>query len=41
MIGVETLRPLQAIVAPAARRGQVKVAGAAYDLRTGGVTLAV
>jgi len=40
-IGVETLRALQPIVAPAVKRGQVKVVGAVYDLRTGGVTLAV
>jgi carbonic anhydrase len=38
-IGVETLRSLQPIVAPAVKRGQVKVVGAMYDLRTGSVTL--
>ncbi len=38
-IGVETLRDLQPIVAPAVKRGQVKVVGAMYDLRTGSVTL--
>jgi carbonic anhydrase len=38
-IGVETLRSLQPIVAPALKRGQIKVVGAMYDLRTGSVTL--
>ena len=38
-IGVETLRSLQPIVAPAVKRGAVKIAGAMYDLRTGGVSL--
>jgi carbonic anhydrase len=38
-IGVETLRGLQPIIAPAVKRGQIKVVGALYDLRTGGVTL--
>jgi carbonic anhydrase len=38
-IGVETLRTLQPIVAPAVKRGQVKIVGAVYDLRNGGVTL--
>ena len=38
-IGVGTLRGLQPIVAPAVKRGQVKVVGAMYDLRTGSVTL--
>jgi carbonic anhydrase len=38
-IGVETLRGLQPIVAPAVKRGQVKVVGAMYDLRTGSVTV--
>ena len=38
-IGVEQLRGLHPIVAPAVRRGQVKVVGAVYDLRTGGVAL--
>jgi carbonic anhydrase len=38
-IGVEVLRGLQPIVAPAVKRGRVKVVGAVYDLRTGGVTL--
>lgn len=41
MIGVETLQNLQPIMAPAVKRGRVKVVGAVYDLRTGGVTLAV
>jgi len=40
-IGVEQLRSLQPIVAPAVKRGRVKVVGAVYDLRTGGVTLTV
>jgi carbonic anhydrase len=38
-IGVETLRGLQPIVAPAVKRGQVKVVGAMYDLRTGSVSV--
>jgi len=38
-IGVETLRSLPPVVAPAVKRGQVKVVGAMYDLRTGSVTL--
>jgi carbonic anhydrase len=38
-IGVARLRSLQPIVAPAVTRGRVKVVGAMYDLRTGGVTL--
>ena len=38
-IGVDLLRDLQPIVAPAVKRGQVKVVGAMYDLRTGSVTL--
>jgi len=38
-IGVETLRDLQPIVAPAVKRGQVKVVDAMYDLRTGGVSV--
>jgi len=38
-IGVEQLRSLQPIVAPAVKRGRVKVVGAMYDLRTGSVTL--
>ncbi len=38
-IGVDLLRDLQPIVAPAVKRGQVKVVGAIYDLRTGSVTL--
>ena len=38
-IGVETLRDLQPIVAPAVKRGQVKVVGAMYDLRTGSVSV--
>jgi carbonic anhydrase len=38
-IGVEVLRSLQPIVAPAVKRGRVKVVGAVYDLRTGSVTL--
>jgi carbonic anhydrase len=41
VIGVERLRSLQPIVAPAVKRGRVKVVGAVYDLRTGGVTLTV
>jgi carbonic anhydrase len=40
-IGVGVLRGLQPIVAPAVKRGRVKVVGAVYDLRTGGVTLTV
>ena len=40
-IGVEQLRNLQPIVAPAVKRGRVKVVGAVYDLRTGGVTRTV
>ena len=40
-IGVEQLRRLQPILAPAVTRGQVKVVGAVYDLRTGGVALTV
>ena len=38
-LGVATLNGLQPIVAPAVKRGRVKVVGALYDLRTGGVTL--
>jgi carbonic anhydrase len=38
-IGVDQLRGLQPIVAPAVRRGRVKVVGAMYDLRTGIVSL--
>ncbi len=38
-IGVEQLRRLQPSVAPAVKRGQVKVVGAMYDLRTGSVSL--
>lgn len=38
-IGVERLRSLQPIVAPAVARGRVKVVGAMYDLRSGSVTL--
>ena len=38
-IGVGLLRTLQPIVGPAVKRGQVKVVGAMYDLRTGRVTL--
>ncbi len=38
-IGVDLLRDLQTIVAPAVKRGKVKVVGAMYDLRTGSVTL--
>ena len=38
-IGVGLLRGLQPIVAPAVKRGQVKVVGAMYDLRTGSVAL--
>jgi len=40
-IGVGVLRSLQPIVAPAVKRGRVKVVGAVYDLRTGSVTLTV
>ena len=40
-IGVGLLRTLQPIVAPAVKRGQVKVVGAMYDLRTGRVALTV
>lgn len=40
-IGVGLLRGLQPIVAPAVKRGQVKVVGAMYDLRTGKVALTV
>jgi carbonic anhydrase len=39
-LGVETLRTLQPIMAPAVSRGQVRIVGAVYDLRTGVVTLA-
>jgi carbonic anhydrase len=38
-IGVEQLRSLQPILAPAVKRGRIKVVGAMYDLRTGSVTL--
>jgi carbonic anhydrase len=38
-IGVETLRALRPIVAPAVKRGAVKVVGAFYDLRTGAVSM--
>ena len=38
-IGVARLQSLQPIVAPAVTRGRVKVVGAVYDLRTGGVAL--
>jgi carbonic anhydrase len=38
-IGVGLLRDLQPIVAPAVKRGRVKVVGAMYDLRTGSVSL--
>jgi len=38
-IGVERLRGLQPVVAPAVKRGQVRVIGAVYDLRTGSVAL--
>jgi len=40
-IGVAQLRSLQPIIAPAVKRGRVRVVGAVYDLRTGGVTLTV
>ena len=40
-IGVRVLRGLQPIVAPAVKRGRVKVVGAVYDLRSGRVTLTV
>lgn len=38
-LGVETLQGLPPILAPAVKRGRVKIVGALYDLRTGGVTL--
>src|SRR5712691_11698228 len=38
-IGVGQLRSLQPIVAPAVKRGAVKVVGAVYDLSTGRVSL--
>ncbi len=38
-IGVGQLRSLQPIVAPAVKRGAVKVVGAVYDLSTGSVSL--
>jgi len=38
-IGVEQLRGLQPIVAPAVQSGRIKVVGAMYDLRAGSVTL--
>lgn len=38
-IGVVVLRGLQPILAEAVKQGRVKVVGAVYDLRTGGVTL--
>lgn len=38
-LGVETLRTLQPIVAPAVKRGAAKVVGALYDLRTGAVSV--
>lgn len=37
--GVQTLQGLPPIIAPAVKRGRVKIVGAVYDLRTGGVTL--
>ena len=40
-IGVQTLQGLQPVIAPAVKRGQVKVVGALYDLSTGRVTLTV
>ena len=39
LLGVETLNNLDPIVRPAVSKGQVKVVGAVYDLRTGAVTL--
>jgi carbonic anhydrase len=39
LIGVDTLNKLDPIVAPAVSKGQVKVVGAVYDLRTGAVAL--
>jgi carbonic anhydrase len=38
-IGVERLHGLQPIVAPAIKKGALKVVGAVYDLRTGKVTV--
>jgi carbonic anhydrase len=38
-IGVEQLRSLQPILAPAVKRGRIKVVGAMYDLATGSVTM--
>lgn len=38
-LGVETLRALRPVMAPAVARGRVRVVGAVYDLRTGGVAL--
>ena len=38
-IGVQTLSSLEPIVGPAVSRGQVKIVGAVYDLRTGAVAL--
>ena len=40
LLGVETLNNLDPIVRPAVSKGQVKVVGAVYDLRTGAVALA-
>ncbi|HYV66424.1 MAG TPA: carbonic anhydrase [Myxococcales bacterium] len=38
-LGVETLRTLRPVLAPAVAGGRVRVVGAVYDLRTGGVVL--
>jgi carbonic anhydrase len=38
-LGVQTLTSLEPIVGPAVSRGQVKIVGAVYDLRTGAVAL--
>jgi len=38
-IGVERLRTLEPIVAPAVREGKIKVVGGVYDLRTGRVMI--
>src|SRR5262249_61667229 len=38
-LGVQTLGSLEPIVGPAVSRGQVKIVGAVYDLRTGAVAL--
>ena len=38
-LGVETLRTLRPVMSPAIASGQVRVVGAVYDLRTGGVVV--